>query len=115
VNEPLEAAWEAVSQRWDEVPQHDALLGVAAHYGAYAWVARKYREHGDDAIAKRQLERIRKAAIATMFATQTRKREVEKLPFKGSFLVLLLVGILTGVGLVYLQFRQSHVEHTNPP
>jgi hypothetical protein len=115
VNEPLEAAWEDVTQHWDEVPRHDALLGVVAQYGAYAWIARLYRQHGDDPIARRQLERIRKAAIATMFATQSRKRDTEKMPFKGSFLVLLLVGILTGVGLVYLHFRQSHVTQTDPP
>jgi hypothetical protein len=113
VNEPLDVAWEDVTQHWDEVPRHDALLALVAHYGAYAWVARKYREHGDDPIAMRQLDRIRKTAIATMFATQTRKRDAEKIPFRGSFLVLLLVGILTGVGLVYLQFRHSHITQSD--
>jgi hypothetical protein len=29
--------------------------------------------------------------------------------------VLLLVGILTGVGLIYLHFRQSPVTQTTPP
>jgi hypothetical protein len=115
VNAALEAAWQDVTQHWDEAPRHDALLGVVAHYSAYAWLAQQYRQRGDDPIAQRQLERIRKAAIATMFATQTHKRQAEKMPFKGSLLVLLLVGILTGVGLIYLHFRQSPVTQTTPP
>jgi len=109
----LDEAWNEVELYWDDVKRHDALLGLVAHFSAYQWAAGKYRQHGSDPIAKRQLDRIRKSAIATMFATQTRKRETEKLPFRGSLLVLLIVAILAGTGLMYLQFRKDHVTQAD--
>ena len=63
----------------------------------------------------RQLERVRKAALATMFATASPKPEQGRIPFKSSLVVLLIVAILTGVGLIYLQFRRPHVTQSAAP
>jgi len=108
-------AWDALADHWDDQPRHDALLGLVAQHGCFAWAASQYKTRGDDPIALRQLERVRKAAIATMFTTASKKPEQERLPFKSSFIVLLIVAILTGVGLIYLQFRQPHSTQSHAP
>jgi hypothetical protein len=110
----LTDAWTELAEHWDEQARHDALLGMVAQHDCYAWAAAQYKARGDDPIAVRQLERIRKALFATMMVTATRKPDTAKVPFKGSILVLVLVVILTAVGLVYLQFRQSHTAQIQP-
>ena len=106
--ENVTRAWSELVEHWDEQARHDAVLGMVAQADCYAWAARQYKARGDDPIAARQLERIRKALFATMMVTATRKPDPTKVPFKGSILVLVIVVILTAVGLVYLQFRQAH-------
>jgi hypothetical protein len=117
---PSESPPEIVTQKWDEVcaawddqPRHDALLGLVAQHNCYAWAAARYKARGDDPIAARQLERLRKAAFATMMATAKPKPDKTSMPFKGSILVLVVVAILTGVGMLYLQFRQGHTTQTH--
>jgi hypothetical protein len=70
--EVVTAAWDALAAHWDDQARHDALLGLVAQHGCYAWAAAKYKERGDDPIAQRQLERVRKSALATMFATASK-------------------------------------------
>lgn len=107
------SAWDELVATWDDQAKHDALLGLVARYSCYAWAAGKYRERGDDPIAAQQLVRLRKAATATMLATATVRPDPAGVPFKGSLLVLVVVAILAGVGLIYLQFRQQHVTQTH--
>jgi hypothetical protein len=107
-------AWSELAEHWDEQARHDAFLGMVAQHECYAWAAAQYKARGDDPIAARQLERIRKALFATMMVTATRKPGSDKVPFKGSILVLVVVVILTAVGLVYLQFRQAHTAQIQP-
>ena len=113
--EAVTAAWDELIDHWDEAARHDALLGLVAQHDCYAWAAARYKERGDDPIAVRQLGRVRKAALATMFAKASRKPERGGVPFKSSLLVLAIVAILTAVGLIYLQFRQSHITQTDAP
>jgi hypothetical protein len=115
VPEPIAAAWDQVTQHWDEEPRHDALLGLVAQHDCYAWAAARYKERGDDPIAVRRLDRLRKAALATMFAKASPKLEQGSVPSKGSLLVLVIVAILTGVGLIYLQLRQPHITQSAAP
>lgn len=113
--EPITTAWDDLLQHWDDQARHDVLVGLVAQHDCYAWAAARYKERGDDPIAVRQLERVRKAALATMFAKASRKPEQGNVPFKGSLLVLVIVAILTGVGLIYLHFRPPHVTQTESP
>ena len=115
VPEAVTRAWDEAVLHWDEQARHDALLGLVAQHSCYAWAAAKYKERGDDPIAAQQLVRVRKAATATLLATATVRPESGSVPFKGSLLVLVVVAILTGVGLIYLQFRQPHVTQTRAP
>jgi hypothetical protein len=107
-------AWSELAEHWDEQPRHDALLGLVAQHECYAWAAAQYKARGDDPIAARQLERIRKALFATMMVTAKPKPDPTKVPFKGAILVLVMVAILTGVGMLYLQFRQAHTAQIHP-
>ncbi|HEY1548846.1 MAG TPA: hypothetical protein VGG28_13545 [Kofleriaceae bacterium] len=104
-------AWSELAEHWDDQTRHDALLGLVAKHDCYAWAAVQYKARGDDPIAARQLERIRKALFATMMLTASRKPDAGKLPFKGSILVLAIVVILSVVGMLYLQFRQARTAH----
>jgi hypothetical protein len=107
-------AWSELASHWAEQARHDALLGLVAQHSCYAWAAAQYKTRGDDPIAARQLERISKALFATMMVSATPKPETAKVPFKGAILVLVMVAILTGVGMLYLQFRQAHTAQIHP-
>jgi hypothetical protein len=110
--EAVTRAWDEVVAHWDEQARHDTLLGLIAQHSCYAWAAGKYKERGGDPIADQQLVRLRKAATATMLATAAARPDKTGVPFKGSLLVLAVVAILTGVGLVYLQFRHQNAAVT---
>jgi hypothetical protein len=75
---------------------HEELFKLAIADNCLAWVAARYRERGDDPIAKVQLERLRKAAIAAMFVSGAQRQAKEKTPYRSSFVVLacLLVAML---------------------
>lgn len=112
---PVAAAWERVLESWEELPRHDALLQLAAQHHAYVWVAARYREakrgrpaspspfrtypdHAIDAIADRQLDRMRRAAEATMYASATTREARAKAPYRStiSVLVLLVIAVVAG-------------------
>ena len=73
VPEGVTAAWQALQKQWDEPKRHDAMFELAARQGALAWLGGKYRERAktDDPMAVKQLEKVRKAAEATLFASAT--------------------------------------------
>ena len=90
--------------------EHDELLRLTTLHGCYAWVAGRYRDErarrGNDAMAARQLERIRKAAEVAMLGTAGPRPE-EKTPFKSSLLLLGLVGFLIVVGIFYAAYVKT--------
>lgn len=109
------AAWDRVLESWEELPRHDALLQLAAQHGAYVWAAARYREakrgrpaspspfrtypdHAIDAIADRQLDRMRRAAEATMFASAATRdgRRASTYRTAISMLVMLVIAIVAG-------------------
>lgn len=102
VPEPVRAAWDAVVARWDEPAAHDALLAAAAQHRSFGWACARYRERGDDPVAARQLERMSRAALATMYATASVRPEHEAGPMRGPMvlLALLVVALVVGLGIV---------------
>lgn len=92
------AAWEGVVSHWDEVARHDALLALVAQTESYAWAAAQYRERErmlpDDPIARRQLERLRRAAEVTLYASAAARPDKASSPFSGIVVVLLVLALV---------------------
>ena len=98
----LDAAWQVVVDQWDEQAAHDKLLALVAQSSSYKWAATQYKQRAGDPIAEAQLERIRKAAIATMFATGAKKRDPDA-PYKRVMVVLIVLVFMMMLGLVGLK------------
>jgi len=112
------AAWERVIEAWDDTERHDALLRLAAQHDAYAWTAARYRDakraapaspspfrsypdHAALAIADRQLDRMRRAAEATLYASATAPEERGRTPYRATRAVLALLVFAIALGLVF--------------
>lgn len=101
VPEVVREAWLRATARWHEPAVHDELLQLAAAHNCYAWVAGRYRTRSADAVAQRQLDRLRRTAEATLLASATARQEATARPYRAtrSVLVILIVAVL--VGLLY--------------
>jgi hypothetical protein len=98
-------AWEAALAAWSDPARHDALFQLIVLHGAYAWAAAKYRDHkralnDDDAIGDRQLERLRRAAEATLRVTGTARADTTPKPYRALLAVLVVLIVATIVGLL---------------
>jgi len=91
-------AWIRVVGNWQDQALHDALLGLAAEHRTFAWVATQYRERTPDAIADRQLDRLRRIVTAVMLATATPRPETERNPLTKMVLVVIAVVMLATAG-----------------
>ena len=98
----LDAAWQVVVDKWDDQVAHDKLLALVAQSGSFKWAASQYKPRAGDPIADAQLERIRKAAIATMFATGSKRREPPA-PYRNVIMVLVVLLVMLVLGLVGLK------------
>jgi len=108
----LEAIWEVVVTHWDDPDRHRALMGMVAQKGEYAWAASKYKPRAGDAVADQQLEKIRKAATASMFASAT-KKPTEAAPYRRTlviFFVLIFMLVILIVGVKLVHDTRSHTE-----
>jgi hypothetical protein len=99
--EPVRAAWARVADAWSDPARHDELLRQVAAHRCYAWAAGRYRTRGGDPIAERQLDRLRRAAEATLLAGATVRREPAATPYRATVVVLALLIASVVVGLVY--------------
>lgn len=94
-------AWARAAADWGDAARHDELLRAAAAHNSYAWVAGRYRARGHDPVAARQLDRLRRAAEATLFAGATVRREPTARPYRSATgLLAILIAAIT-VGLIY--------------
>ncbi len=100
----LGAAWDAVVAAWSDEPTHERAAAVAIETGDYAWLAARYRAivrtRGDDAIARRQLDRLSRRAEATLRATAAPPADgvrAARIPW----VVLVVAALVIGLGLVY--------------
>jgi predicted RNA-binding Zn-ribbon protein involved in translation (DUF1610 family) len=100
VPDPVRAAWTRVTEpaAWSDGALHDELLHQVAAHNSYAWAAARYRTRRDT-VAQRQLERLRRAAEATLLAGASARRDVAAKPYRAtrSVLALLIVAIVVGV------------------
>jgi ribosomal protein S27E len=75
VPEAVQAAWARTVQDWNAAARHDELLRLVVNNNSYAWAAGRYRTRGRDAVAVRQLDRLRRAAEAAFLAGATPRTE----------------------------------------
>ena len=113
--EPVRAAWARVAGAWSDPAGHDELLRQAAAHRCYAWVAGRYRTRAGDPIAARQLDRLRRAAEATLLAGATVRRETAAMPFRATVGVLALLIAAVVVGLVYAALVRPPSDATIAP
>ncbi len=104
------SAWDDTVAHWDEPQRHDVLLAKIATYNCYAWAAGKYKTKAGDPIADKQLERLRKAATASLLATATVRPDETKMPYRNAVLVLVALVILMIVGAIYAKVRSSQAQ-----
>ena len=106
----VRTAWDHITAAWDDEARHDALWELVSTSGCQAWAAGRYRaasiERPGDPIAARRLERIRRAAEATLVASATVKR-ASGAPYRATKGILALLIVLLVVGLAYAVFRSS--------
>jgi hypothetical protein len=105
VPEALTTAWDGAVASWDDSAKHDELLRLVTQNDAYAWAAARYRdrmrERADDAIAKAQLDRVRRAAEATLAATAAARPSRVPEPYRRTVFLLGILIIVIIAGLVY--------------
>ena len=107
----MQGAWDRVAESWDDPARHDALFNAAVKHNALAWVAGRYRERGEDPVAKQQLERIRKAAVAAMMVSAAPRDANAKAPYRSTMVVL----ICLIVALLVALFVTKSLHDNHPP
>ncbi|HEY5920582.1 MAG TPA: hypothetical protein VIV11_02880 [Kofleriaceae bacterium] len=108
----VRGAWDRVTEAWTDKDRHDELFKAAVADNAFAWACARYRERGDDPIAKEQLARLSKAAVAAMMVTQTTRPAKDRAPYRS--LIIVLACLLLAM-LVALFVTKSIHDNTPPP
>jgi hypothetical protein len=98
---PVHEAWAHAAAAWEDPARHDELLRQVASRNCYAWAAGRYRARLPDAIAERQLDRLRRAAEATLLATATVRPDAEMRPYRVTRGVLAFLIAVIAAGLLY--------------
>jgi len=112
VHADVEAAWQNVVDGWEDPGRHEQLMGVVAQHGAFAWAAARYKERAGDAVADKQLERIRKAAMATMLASASKKPEAQA-PYKRTMIIFMVLIVMLLIG--FLGVKMMHDTRRGTP
>ena len=116
VPDPVRTAWDAAVARWDEPAAHDALLAAAAQHGSFGWACARYRERAGDPVAARQLERMQRAALATMYASAATRPERDAQPMRGPLVLIALLVVALCVGLAIVAVLHGrHASHGQQP
>jgi hypothetical protein len=101
VPEAVREAWTRATAAWNDETRHDELLHRVATNDAYAWAAGRYRTRGGDAIAQRQLARLRRAAEATLLASATVRPDATVRPYRATRRVLAILIATIAAGAAY--------------
>jgi hypothetical protein len=94
-------AWTRVTAAWHDAARHDELLHLVATTRSYAWAAGRYRTRGRDPVAQRQLDRLRRAAEATLLAGAAARPEATVKPYRATRRVLALLITTIAAGALY--------------
>jgi hypothetical protein len=105
----VQAAWDDAVAHWDDPAKHTALLGLAAQHDCFAWAAARYKERAGDPIADKQLEKLRNAAVAAMFAKAPRKQDTET-PYRSTLVVLAALLLILVLGLVFVTILHNNAH-----
>ncbi|HEX3766615.1 MAG TPA: hypothetical protein VHW23_48305 [Kofleriaceae bacterium] len=101
VPEPVHAAWQRAAEAWSDPTRHDELLQQVAAHSCYAWAAARYRARRRDPVAERQLDRLRRAAEATLLAGATVRPDTTAGPYRATLGVLAILIAAIVIGVVY--------------
>ena len=119
-HEDVTKAWDHVVEQWDDIARHDALFKLVAQHANYAWAAGRYKDRAGDVIADKQIDRLRKAATATLLATASRSDAPEPTPYKRLMVIFVVMLVMLILGLFaakMLHDRRAAITPgvTNPP
>jgi len=114
----VRTAWQDVTEHWDDAARHKAFIGLVSQYNCFAWAAARYKERAGDATADAQLERLSRAATATMMATASSRPKNEKAPYVSMLIVVVALLALAVLGLLAVKIlrdsRQPPVTNSGP-
>ncbi|MDQ3337933.1 MAG: hypothetical protein M4D80_22450 [Myxococcota bacterium] len=114
VPDALGLAWDRAVENWDDKAHHDEVLRLVTQHDTYAWAAARYRDRlrakPDDAVATAQLERVRRAAEATMMANAASRKVKTPEPYRATMAILALLIIMIVAGLVYAMSRTGDAD-----
>jgi hypothetical protein len=99
IDDSIRTAWERVTEDFSDPARHDELFKRVVTANCLAWAAARYRERGDDPIAKEQLERLRKAAVASMMVSAATREAKPKTPYRSSVIVLICLVVAMFIAL----------------
>jgi hypothetical protein len=110
IPEAVLAAWHATLAAWETQARHDAFVQAVAAAGSFAWAAGQYQEERrrrpGDAIATRQLERVRRTAEAAMLASAA-VRQDQKTPYRSATAILVMLVVVLVAGALYATFMRE--------
>ena len=108
----VESAWQGVTEHWDDGERHQAFLALVARHHCFAWAAARYKERAGDAIADAQLDKLQRAATATMLAAAAARPKSDKVPYRSTLLVLISMVLLAVFGLICLKLIRDSRQPT---
>jgi hypothetical protein len=104
VPDVLHKAWAHALEAWEDTARHDELIRLVSQNDAYAWAAGRYRTR-PDAVGTRQLERVRKAAEATLLSMAATRKASAPSPYRNTTMLMIALVLLAVGGLIYAMVR----------
>jgi hypothetical protein len=118
----LTAAWAKCLATWSDPDAHEELAKVAAAHGAYAWVARRYRdrlrEQPQNATAAQRLAaitRITEASLRAGAAVRPDAKGAGHKPYKSALTILIALVLLAAAGTIYAMVATPSEDPGAPP
>jgi hypothetical protein len=114
VHDDVTCAWKRAALHWDDPACHEAVIVAVVQHNSFAWAAARYKERAGDAIADRQLERLRKAATATLFATATARDDKHATPYRKVMMWFAVLVVMLLLGLVFTRLVVDTTPRREP-